>query len=208
MAKTEPVVYIVDDNEEVRKSLGKLIEAVGFNVRTFASGQEFLGLDLESSDFSSPGCLVLDVRMPGMSGLKLQNKLAEHRSHLPIIFITGHGDVSTATEAFKGGAVDFIEKPFSEQKLLDSINKAIETSLKNYRDQIEIADIQQRIDTLTPREREILDGVVGGKTNKLIGLELNLSPKTVDFHRCNIMEKMGVNRAVQLTRLVMKATGS
>ena len=204
MAKTEPVVFIVDDNEEVRKSLGKLIEAVGFNVRTFASGQEFL----ESSDFSSPGCLVLDVRMPGMSGLKLQNKLAEHRSQLPIIFITGHGDVSTATEAFKSGAVDFIEKPFSEQKLLDSINKAIETSLKNYRNQIEIADIQQRMNTLTPREREILDGVVGGKTNKMIGLELNLSPKTVDFHRCNIMEKMGVNRAVQLTRLVMKVIGS
>ncbi len=204
MAKTEPVVFIVDDDEEVRKSLGKLIEAVGFNVRTFASGQEFL----ESFDFSRPGCLVLDVRMPGMSGLKLQNKLAEHRSQLPIIFITGHGDVSTATEAFKSGAVDFIEKPFSEQKLLDSINKAIETSLKNYSNQIKIADIQQRIDTLTRREREILDGVVGGKTNKMIGLELNLSPKTVDFHRCNIMEKMGVNRAVQLTRLVIKATGS
>ncbi|RKY07145.1 MAG: DNA-binding response regulator [Planctomycetota bacterium] len=204
MAKTEPVVFIVDDNEEVLKSLGKLIEAAGFNVRTFASGQEFL----ESSDFSSPGCLVLDVRMPGMSGLKLQNKLAEHRSQLPIIFITGHGDVSTAIEAFKGGAVDFIEKPFSEQKLLDSINKAIETSLKNYRNQIEIADIQQKMDTLTSREREILDGIVGGKTNKLIGLELNLSPKTVDYHRCNIMEKMGVNRAVQLTKLVMKATGS
>jgi len=204
MAKTEPVVFIVDDDEEVRKSLGKLIETVGFNVRTFASGQEFL----ESSDFSSPGCLVLDVRMPGMSGLKLQNKLAEHRSQLPIIFITGHGDVSTATEAFKSGAVDFIEKPFSEQKLLDSINKAIETSLKNYSNQNKIADIQQRIDTLTRREREILDGVVGGKTNKMIGLELNLSPKTVDFHRCNIMEKMGVNRAVQLIRLVMKATGS
>ncbi len=202
--KIEPIVFIVDDDEQVRKSLGQLIEAVGFNVRTFASGQEFL----DSCDFSCPGCLVLDVRMPGMSGLGLQEKLAENRNRLPIIFITGHGDVSTATEAFKGGAVDFIEKPFSDQKLLDSINKAIETSLKNCSNQIEIADIQQRMDTLTPREREILEPIVKGKTNKMIALKLDLSPKTVDFHRCNIMEKMGVNSAVQLTRVVMKVTGS
>ncbi len=204
MVKTEPVVFIVDDDDQVRKSLGQLIEAVGFNVSTFASGQEFL----DSFDFSCPGCLVLDVRMPGISGLRLQDKLAENRNRLPIIFITGHGDVSTATEAFKGGAVDFIEKPFSDQKLLDSINKAIETSMENYNNQIKVADIQQRMDTLTPREREILEAVVDGKTNKMIALELDLSPKTVDFHRCNIMEKMGVNSAVQLTRVVMKATGS
>jgi len=204
MVKTEPVVFVVDDDKEVRKSLGQLIEAVGFNVGTFASGQELL----DSFDFDCPGCLVLDVRMPGMSGLRLQDKLSENRNRLPVIFITGHGDVSTATEAFKGGAVDFIEKPFSDQKLLDSINKAIETSLENYSTQIEVADIQQRMDALTPREREVLEGVVGGKTNKAIALELELSPKTVDFHRCNILEKMGVNSAVQLTRVVMKATGS
>ena len=204
MLNIEPTVYVVDDDENVRKSLAHLIDAVGFKVKIFSSAHECL----DFYDLTKPGCLVLDIRMPEMSGLGLQEKLAECRDILPIIFITGHGDVTTATEAFKGGAVDFIEKPFSDQKLLDSINKAIETSLKNYSNQVEVADIQERMITLTTREREVLEGVVDGKTNKMIALELDLSPKTVDFHRCNIMEKMGVNSAVQLTRVVLNASGS
>lgn len=204
MLNIESTVYIVDDDENIRKSLAQLFEAVGYNFEIFSSSQDFL----DSYDSTKPGCLVLDIRMPGMSGLGLQEKLAKYRDTLPIIFITGHGDVTTAIEAFKGGATDFIEKPFNDQKLLDSIDKSIETSLKNYRNQVEVADIQKRMDALTAREREILKGVVDGKTNKMIALELEISPKTVDFHRCNIMEKMGVNSAVQLTRVVMNASGS
>lgn len=204
MLNIESTVYIVDDDENIRKSLAQLFEAVGYNFEIFSSSQDFL----DSYDSTKPGCLVLDIRMPGMSGLGLQEKLAKYRDTLPIIFITGHGDVTTAIEAFKGGATDFIEKPFNDQKLLDSIDKSIETSLKNYRNQVKVADIQERMDALTPREREILKGVVDGKTNKMIALELEISPKTVDFHRCNIMEKMGVNSAVQLTRVVMNASGS
>lgn len=204
MLNIESTVYIVDDDENVRNSLAQLFEAVGYNFEIFSSSQDFL----DSYDSTKPGCLVLDIRMPGMSGLGLQEKLAKYRDTLPIIFITGHGDVTTAVEAFKGGATDFIEKPFNDQKLLDSIDKSIETSLKNYRNQVEVADIQKRMDALTAREREILKGVVDGKTNKMIALEFEISPKTVDFHRCNIMEKMGVNSAVQLTRVVMNASGS
>ncbi len=199
----EPNVYVVDDDESVRNSLGQLIEAVGYSMESFHSAQAFL----DSYDPSRPGCLVLDIRMPGMSGLALQDKLAKYRDILPIIFITGHGDVSTATEAFKGGAVDFIEKPFNDQKLLDAINKAIETSLKHYDHQVVVEDVRKRIGNLTTREREILEAVVDGKTTKMIALELDISPKTVDFHRCNIMEKMGVNNAIQLTRTVLTASG-
>jgi FixJ family two-component response regulator len=200
MVKIEPTVSVVDDDENICESLGRLIKAVGFKVKIFPSAQRFL----DSDDFSEPGCLVLDVRMPGMSGLGLQNKLAKHRVCLPIIFITGHGDVATATEAFKNGAMDFIEKPFSDQILLDSINKAIEISLQNYRDKAEMTNIQQRLDSLTSREHQIMEEIIDGKTNKMIAFELDISPKTVDFHRCNIMEKMGVNNAVQLTKTVMR----
>lgn len=199
MWDVEPTVFVVDDDEHVRHSLGRLLEAVGFNVELFSSGREFL----DSHDPDQPGCLVLDVRMPGMSGLGLQDKLTEHKDSLPIIFVTGHGDVATATEALKSGAVDFIEKPFNDQKLLDSINKAVETSLQNHSLKVKMANVQERLDSLTPRERQVMERVVDGETNKMIALELELSPKTVDFHRCNIMEKMGVNSAVQLTKMAM-----
>lgn len=199
-SRIEPTVYVVDDDKNVRESLDRLINAIGFNAKVFASAQEFL----DSYDSSEPGCLVLDVRMPGMSGLGLQHKLAENKSCLPIIFITGHGDVTTATEAFKKGAMDFIEKPFSDQKLLDSINKAVEISLNNYLNEAGRANIQKRLESLTPREHQVMEGIIDGKTNKMIAFELDISPKTVDFHRCNIMEKMGVNSAVQLTKTVMK----
>ena len=204
MKIVEPTVFVVDDDESVCRSLRELIATVGFNVRTFGSALEFI----DSYDPVQPSCVVLDVRMPGMSGLGLQRKLARCGGRLPIVFITGYGDVPTATEAMKNGAVDFIEKPFSEQKLLESINKAVQASLSIHRHQAEIDDIQERLNSLTSRERQILEGIVDGKTNKAIAVELNLSPKTVDFHRCNIMEKMGVNNVVQLTKKVMKASAS
>ena len=204
MSKPEPTVFIVDDDEVICDGISQLVETVGLNAKTFTSAQEFLGF----YDPACSGCLVLDIRMPGMSGLMLQNKLADYGNCLPIIFITGHGDVPTASEAFKGGAVDFIEKPFGDQALLDSVNKAIETSLNIHRHHAEIADIQERLDSLTSRERQILDGIVDGKTNKVIALELQLSPKTVDFHRSNVMEKMGVNNAVQLAKTVMKVSST
>jgi FixJ family two-component response regulator len=200
MLETGPIVFVVDDDENVRISLGQLIEAVGFKVKTFASANDFLN----SFDGSEYGCLVADIRMPGLSGLGLQDRLLEHQDSLPVIFITGHGDVTTATEAFKKGAVDFIEKPFSDQKLLESIIKATEISLQNRHKKVEIAEVMKRAGSLTARERQVMEEIVNGKTNKMIALEMGLSHKTVDFHRCNIMEKMGVNSAVQLTKKVMK----
>ena len=206
MLEPEPTVFIVDDDAVICDGISQLVEDIGLNTKTFTSAQKFL--DFYNYDTSCPGCLVLDVRMPGMSGLVLQDKLAKYENCLPIIFITGHGDVPTASEAFKGGAIDFLEKPFSDQVLLDSINKAIETSLKSHRHHAEIAEIQERMDSLTSRESQILDGIVDAKTNKMIALELQLSPKTVDFHRCNVMEKMGVNNTVQLVKMVMKVSGT
>ena len=200
MPKTEDVVYIIDDDENIRNSTSRLIEAVGRKVVTFSSGQDFLDLNTRSGI----GCIILDVRMPGMSGLSLQNKLKEASSLLPIIFITGHGDVSTAAEAFKGGAVDFLQKPFRDQELLDAIDKSIEASKKTYNKMTELKKIEDKVDLLTGREREVMEKIVDAKTNKMIALELGLSPKTVDFHRCNIMEKMGVNSAVQLTVEIVK----
>ncbi len=206
MSKSEPTVFIVDDDEVICSGISQLVETVGFNTKAFSSAQGFL--DFYDCNTACPGCLVLDVRMPNMSGLVLQEKLAEYSNCLPIIFITGHGDVPTASEAFKHGAIDFIEKPFSDQILLDSINKAIKTSLTSHRHHAEIAEIQERMDSLTSRERQILDGIISGKTNKMIAFDLQISPKTVDFHRCNIMEKMGVNNAVQLTKMVMRVSGT
>lgn len=203
MPEIEPIVYIIDDDESVLESLRQLVEAAGRNVETFVCGQDFL-------DTCVPiraGCILLDVRMPRMSGLALQGKVAECGCNLPIIFITGHGDVRTTTEAFKNGAVDFIEKPFNDQKLLDSIDKAIETSLKNHCRCSQINEIRTKMYSLTPREYEVMEKIIDAKTNKVIALELDLSHKTVDFHRSNIMEKMGVNCAVQLTKEVMKTKG-
>ena len=202
MWHTEPIVFVVDDDENVRKSLGRLIETIGYHVRVFPGAHEFLA----AYDPAEPGCLVLDIRMPGMSGLGLQEKLKEHGDRLPIIFITGHGDVSTVVEAFRGGAVDFIEKPFSDQKLLESINQAIDISQENHCRRVEIEDVKERLDSLTPREHQIMEQVVEGNSNKTIAFALALSPKTVDFHRGNIMEKMGVNSAVQLTKKVVEVS--
>ena len=193
-------IFIVDDDTAVRDSLKMLLRSVGQAVETFGSGQEFI--DAYSED--RPGCLVLDIRMPGMSGLELQQKLNERHSIMPIIFITGHGDVPMAVEAMQAGAVDFIQKPFRDQDLIDRINQALEKDQNNRASLGERNDIRKRLETLTPREREVLDLVVHGKANKVIAGDLRLSQRTVEIHRARVMEKMQASSLAHLVRMVLE----
>ncbi|NLH43289.1 MAG: response regulator transcription factor [Planctomycetes bacterium] len=203
MEKDNPVVFVVDDDEAICESLRLLIADIGLEVRTFTSARQFL----EEYDPSHPGCLVLDVRMSGISGLELQARLNEMGVHIPTIIITGHADVPMAVEAMKAGATDFIEKPFRDQVLLDSIQKAVDLDLRVRRQRQEHQDIQSRIQLLTQREREVMDRLVAGKSNKNIAFDLGISQKTVDFHRANILDKIGVSSVVELVRLTQKAGG-
>jgi two-component system response regulator FixJ len=199
-SNARPTIFIVDDDAAVRDALKLLLRSVGQAVETFASAQEFL--DAYSED--RPGCLVLDIRMPGMSGLELQQKLNEKHSILPIIFITGHGDVPMAVEAMQAGAVDFIQKPFRDQDLIDRINQALEKDSANRAALGERNDIRRRLETLTPREREVLDLVVNGKANKVIAGDLKLSQRTVEIHRARVMEKMQASSLAHLVRMVLE----
>jgi two-component system, LuxR family, response regulator FixJ len=195
-----PTIFVVDDDTAVRDALKLLLRSVGQAVETFGSAQEFL--DAYGED--RPGCLVLDIRMPGMSGLELQQKLNEKHSILPIIFITGHGDVPMAVEAMQAGAVDFIQKPFRDQDLIDRINQALEKDGSNRAALGERNDIRRRLETLTPREREVLDLVVHGKANKVIAGDLKLSQRTVEIHRARVMEKMQASSLAHLVRMVLE----
>lgn len=195
-----PTIFVVDDDSAVRDALKLLLRSVGQSVETYGAGAEFL--DAYSED--RPGCLVLDIRMPGMSGLELQQKLNEKHSILPIIFITGHGDVPMAVEAMQAGAVDFIQKPFRDQDLIDRINQALEKDTSNRAALGERNDIRRRLETLTPREREVLDLVVHGKANKVIAGDLKLSQRTVEIHRARVMEKMQASSLAHLVRMVLE----
>jgi two-component system response regulator FixJ len=199
-ANSRPTIFVVDDDAAVRDSLKMLLRSVGQAVETFGSGQEFV--DAYSEDRA--GCLVLDIRMPGMSGLELQQKLNERHSIMPIIFITGHGDVPMAVEAMQAGAVDFIQKPFRDQDLIDRINQALEKDQNNRAALGERNDIRKRLETLTPREREVLDLVVHGKANKVIAGDLKLSQRTVEIHRARVMEKMQASSLAHLVRMVLE----
>lgn len=201
MENTQPVVFVVDDDEAICRSLCLLIEDIGLEVKTFNSAQQFL----DGFDPSLPGCLVLDVRMSGMSGLELQSELKTRGYDLPTIIITGHGDVPMAVEAMKSGAFDFIEKPFRDQVLLDSIQKAVASDRNTRTAKEQVVDFEVRIEQLTQREREIMDLLMLGKANKMIAYELDISPKTVDFHRANVLSKIGVNSVVDLMRLAHQA---
>ena len=195
-----PTVFVVDDDSAVRDALKLLLRSVGHPVETFASGQDFL----ESYPDDQPGCLVLDIRMPGMSGLELQQHLNARHSLLPIIFITGHGDVPMAVEAMQAGAMDFIQKPFRDQDLLDRINQALDKDASNRAALSERNAIRKRLETLTPREREVMDLVVDGKANKVIAGDLNLSQRTVEIHRARVMEKMQATSLAHLVRMVLE----
>jgi two-component system, LuxR family, response regulator FixJ len=192
-----PAVFVVDDDEPVRHALKMLIESAGMKVETFASADEFLA----EYDRRRPGCLVLDVRMPGMSGLNLQDKLLSERISIPVIMITGHGDVAMAVGAVKKGAVDFLQKPFDDEVLLQRVRQAMQLDAERREDQARSNAFQARLDRLTPREQEVLDLLLAGKGNKEIAFELGLSRKTIDIHRAHVMMKLGVDSLLDVARM-------
>jgi len=198
---SSPVVFVVDDDPAMRDSLRWLIESTGVRVETYADAQTFLAAI--RSDV--PGCLVLDVRMPGMSGLDLQAELAARGIALPTIVITGHAEVPMAVRAVKAGAIDFIEKPFSDQLLLDRVRQGIELDRQERESRAQRTEVARRLGSLTHREREVLDLVVAGKANKEIASALRLSPKTVEVHRAHVMEKMEASSVAELVRLALFA---
>lgn len=196
---TEPTVFIVDDDAAMRDSLRWLLESVGLSAETFGTAEEFL----RAYAPQRPGCLVLDVRMPGMSGLSLQDTLVGRKVRLPIIIVTGYAEVPTAVRALKTGAVDFLQKPFSDDVLLERVRLAIELDREARAAQARRADADARYAQLTTREREVMALVVAGKPNKVIAAELNLSPKTVEVHRANVMKKMEADSVAELVRLAI-----
>ena len=194
-------VYVLDDDPSVRKALTRLIESVGIATRAFSSANEFL----EASLPDGPACLVLDVRMPGMSGLELQHALSTAEREVPIIFITGHGNVPMSVRAMKAGAVDFLEKPFDDQVLIDAIQGALERDARGLLEREERSRIEERVRTLTPREREVFALVVTGMLNKQIGGQLGTSEKTIKIHRARVMRKMRARSLAELVRLADRA---
>lgn len=193
-------VFVVDDDQAARESLRWLLESVGHHVSCPASAHEFL----ESYDGTVPGCLVLDVRMPGMSGLELQNHLIERGWCLPVIIVTGHGDVPMAVRAMKAGAVDFLQKPYNDQTLLDRIQQALALCSQRRQNHSELGLIRANCEHLTQREREVAELVVAGKANKVIAIELGLSPKTIEVHRANVMFKMQAHSLSELVQMWMR----
>lgn len=196
---TKPTVFIVDDDEQVRNALTLLMESVGLNTESFTSAQEYL----DQFDVDKPGCLILDVRMPGISGLDLQARLAAERIHPAIIIITGHGDVPMAVRAVTAGAVDFIEKPFNNQSMLDTVHKAIEQDAKHRGESSLVQDIEVHYNDLTPREKEVLQFVIEGNRNKVIAANMNISQSTVEAHRSKVMEKMDAETLSDLMRMAL-----
>jgi FixJ family two-component response regulator len=201
MTKTEPTVFLVDDDHAVRDALELLLDTAGFNTVSFASATEFL----ESYDASQPGCLVLDIRMPGMSGMELQDALLTETAGLPIIFLTGHGNVSMSAKAFRTGAVDFLEKPFDEAVLLERIREALKLDRDNRESMARHARASSRLAVLTPREREVMLLLVAGNTNKEIAARLDLSTRTIETHRGRVMEKTGVQSVAELVELAISS---
>ena len=193
----EKTVYVVDDDEAIRRFLRGLIPSVGLRVETYATAQEFL----DAYQAGSPGCLLLDIRMPDISGLELQAELKRRGIDLPVIILTGHGDVRVAVHAMKAGAVDFIEKPFNNELLLHGIQKAIADNLRSGVTRVRRQEILQRQDALTTREREVLGMVVAGETNKGVARRLGISEKTVEIHRAKVMEKMQAKSLADLVKI-------
>lgn len=202
MNDAEPSVLIIDDDESVRDALLFLMKSVEINAKAYVSAKAFMA----QYEADVPGCLVLDIRMPGMSGLELQQELKKRGSLMPIIFITGHGDIPMAVEAIKHGAEDFLTKPFRDQDLLDCINAAMSKDQEQRHKLDEREAIEQRLTTITTRERQVLDRVVAGKANKVIAFELDLSHRTVEVHRSHVMEKMQAHSLAELVKLMQDVT--
>ena len=202
-AKHKPIVYIVDDDDGMRRALTVLMTTVGYEPVAFARPSEFLA----KHDPARASCLVLDVRMPEMSGLEVQQHLNRSGSMLPVILVSGHGDIPMAVQAMKDGAFDFLQKPFRDQELLDRINAALKLDAENRASVDRMADLKQRSESLTPREREVMALVVDGKANKVIAIDLGLSERTVEIHRANVMEKMGARSVAHLVKMHLMLGG-
>lgn len=198
---SDAVVHLIDDDEGVRQALAFLLTASGFAVRVHESAGSFL----DTVATVQPGCVITDVRMPGVDGLELQRQLKARRLGLPVIVMTGHGDVPLAVEAMKAGAVDFLEKPFEDEALLSAIRAALDRYAVNTRRNDELSATKVKLDTLTAREREVLDGLVAGQPNKTIAYDLKISARTVEVHRANLMSKMGASSLSDLVRMIFVA---
>jgi RNA polymerase sigma factor (sigma-70 family) len=200
MKQAEQVVFVIDDDPSMRTAIKELIEAVGISCQTFGSGQELLGAVLPDI----PSSLVLDVRLPGLSGLNLQRELTERGINMPIIFITGYGDIPMSVQAMKAGAVEFLTKPFRDQDLLDAIEQGIERDRSARKQLMASRELRERSETLTPREREVMRLVVAGMLNKQVAAELDISEKTVNVHRSQVMQKMQADSLAELVRMTEK----
>lgn len=192
-----PTIYVVDDDDSMRQAVALLLRTVGYTPIVFARPSDFLA----KHDPNQHGCLVLDIRMPEMSGLEVQQQLNRSGALLPVIFITGHGDIPMAVQAMKDGAFDFLTKPFRDQELLDRINNALKQDAENRAALEKHADLRRRFESLTAREREVLTLVVDGKANKVVAIDLGLSERTVEIHRANVMEKMGARSIAHLVKM-------
>jgi len=201
--KAGPIIYLVDDDEAVRDALGMLLKSIGLEHETFASALDFL----QSYDARRHSCLVADIRMPGLSGLELQQRLNEERSEIPIIFITGHGDVPMAVTAMKSGAVDFLQKPFRDQDLIDRIHKALDRDGERRKGRAEQDEIRARLTLLTPRETEVMQRVVRGQANKVIAMDLGVSQRTVELHRARVMKKLKLRSVAELVHAIDRIGG-
>lgn len=200
MTEKKPLVYVVDDDPSVRRALERLLRSAGYDAKTFASALEFM--DYEHPDV--PGCLILDIKMPKLNGLDLQDQLAKKDILIPIIFITGHGTVPDSVRALKGGAMDFLQKPFKDGELLDAVSRGIERHQHWREKQKEMKILHARLDPLTPREREVFGFVVSGMLNKQIAYHLGITEKTVKAHRAKVMQKMGAGSLADLVRFAEK----
>lgn len=199
MTESAPCIYLVEDDDAVRDSLQMVLESVGHRVEAFVNADQFMAA--YTPDLA--GCLVLDIRMPGMNGMELQRQLNELNSILPIIFVTGHGDVPMAVEAMQQGAVDFVQKPYREQELLDKITQALALDGKNRDSLLQRQAILESMQTLTPRERDVIKLMVEGKANKVIAIDLEISQRTVEIHRARVMDKLNANSLAHLVRMYM-----